>query len=396
MNKTIKRTLTILFIASLGIMLLAYFNGYSNSINWEVTTSGEVIQFPAWEMDSGLVEHQIIAEKYLLQESYAGGEIKRNLNLDYLFLGGIWIALCLVLTGASYLKRYAFFVVVALFALLLNRLNLHEVGLFGYSNKLILFVPFLSFLIPLVVFHEYKKETAWWIRLSILLLVSAVPLLGVDNANVFVDHFIAHSLFGFTICGLVFLFLITEEIVFAILYVITSSRGGSNNHLHFILLSIIYLGNIILYYLNKSGIYDNSFFFFDPFILLAVTSIVALWSIKFKAKFLSGHLSEAVLFTLFIGLGIISFLFLGHQFIRGNDGVFEAFHYFIVYFHIGFGVLFFLYIIAIFIDPLIKGFEIYKIAYKERIFPYATARLGGLVAVAAFFFVAAQEPFNLL
>lgn len=377
-------------------MLYAYSAGYDSSIDWEVTTTGEVIQFPAWSMTTDLMTHVITGEKYLLSEEYSGSEIIRNLTSDQFILTIMWLALCLALAASTYLKRYAFFVSVALFALFLNRLNLYEVGLFGIQSKLVVMIPFILLITPLVVFHEYKKSAKLAIRFGVLLALTGVLLLGINSFPLFTDHMLAHSLFGFTVCGLLFLFIVSEEIIFSILYVITSGKGGKSNHLHFLILSLIYLGNLVLYYLNKSGLYENSFFFFDPFILLVITCLISLWSLQFKANFLSNHIPNGVLYTLVISLGVITLTFIAHQMIRGNDAVYQAFHYFILYFHIGFGAMFFLYIIGNFIDPLIKGFEVHKIVYKERNFPYASARLGGFFAVLAFYFLSGQEPYNLL
>ncbi|WP_370089084.1 hypothetical protein [Ekhidna sp.] len=396
MTESSKKPITGLFIACLLFMLWAYMGGYDHSIQWEVTTTGEVIEFPAWSLKTDLMTHEIIGEKYLLSERYSGSEITRNLTTDQVLLSLMWIALCVTLSASTYLKRYAFFATVALFALFLNRLNLFEVGLFGIQSRLIVMIPFILLITPLIIFHEYQKSTKFLVRLVVLLISSLILLLGVNNAALFTDHLIAHSIFGFTVCGLIFLFIVSEEIVFSILYVITSGKGGKSNHLHFLILSMVYLGNLVLYYLNKSGLFENSFFFFDPFILLTITCIISLWSLRFKAGFLSSHLSSNTLYTLTLSLGVILLTFISHQMIRGNDAVYQAFHYFILYFHIGFGALFFLYIIGNFIDPLIKGYEVHKIAYKERNFPYASARLGGFFAVLAFYFLAGQEPYNLL
>ncbi|WP_462252721.1 hypothetical protein [Ekhidna sp.] len=396
MSNFLKKSLIGLFIACLLAMLWSYSSGYDNSINWEVTTIGEVIEFPAWTLETELLTHEIMGEKLLLNEQYSGSKIQRDITRDQALLGLMWLGLCGALAASTYLRRYAFFIVVALLALFINRLNLSEIGLFGIQTNLVVFIPSLVLIIPLVIFHEYKKSTPLILRILILSILSGGLLMGVSDATLFTDHVIAHSLFGFTICGLIFLFLISEEITYGILHVVTSGKGGKSNHLHFLVLSIIYLGNLVLYYLNKSGLFDNNFFFFDPFILLAISCLISLWSLKFKSDFLSKYLSQGTLYLFTFSLGIITLSFLSLHIIRGNDGVYQALHYFILYFHIGFGVLFFLYIIGNFIDPLIKGFEVHKIAYKERNFPYASARLGGFFAVLAFYFLSGQESYNLL
>ncbi|MEO9872594.1 tetratricopeptide repeat protein [Ekhidna sp.] len=396
MSESLRKFLIGLFISCLILMLWSYHTGYDNAIDWEVTTTGEVIEFPAWSLPTDLMTHEIKGEKYLLSERYSGSEIKRSIQVDKALLILMWVGLCVTLAASTYLKRYAFFVVVALFALFLNRLNLYEIGIFGIESKLVILLPFILLISPLVIFHEYKKTTSFFIRFVSLVFLSVILFLGIGNVTLFTDHFIAHSLFGFTICGLIFLFIISEELVFGILYVITAGKGGKSNHIHFLILSLIYLGNLALYYLNKSGLYENSFFFFDPFILFFISCIVSLWSLKFKISFLSKYVHSYTAQLLIYSLGIITFCFLTHNLIRGNDAVYQAFHYFILYFHLGFGALFFLYIIGNFIDPLIKGFEVHKIAFKERNFPYVSARLGGFFAVLAFYFLAGQEPYNLL
>ena len=392
----LNRPLVITFVISMIIMLTTYSNRYDFSLDWEVTTTGEVVEFPAWELTTDLNTYQITGAKYLLTEQYEGSEIKRQTETEAIFFGLIWLFLCLFLAASTYLKRYGFFAVAALFVLLINRLNLHEIGLFGINSKLLILLPFVLFIVPLLIFHEYKKATPFLVRFIVMLAASGILLLGVDNTELFTNHIMAHSLFSFSIVVLLFLFVVSEEILFGILYLSTTSRVGRKNHIHFILLSLVYLLNLTLYYLDRIGVFESQLFYFDPFILITITSVVALWSLRFKEGYLANHLSAHLMQVLILLLGIMSMLFLSLQFIKGYDAVQESFHYFILYFHLGFGVLFFLYILSNFIDPLIRGFEVYKIAYKERNLPYATARLGGLVAILAFYFLSNQEPYNLL
>lgn len=361
-----------------------------------MTTIAEVIEFPAWEMDNGLIKHQINGEKYLLLERYSGSEIKRNIRMDQVYLATIWLGICIFLALSTTFNRNFFFVVIAALALMINRLNLHEIELFGIEKKIVMIIFFISLAGPLVYFHEFNKKIPFAIRLGVLILVSIGICFGVNNATVFTDHFLAHSLFSFILFSLVFLALVSEEIVFTLLYVVSSSKGGKSNHLHFIVLSSIYLGNLMLYYLNKSGIYENSFFFFDPFLLLVLSTSIAFWSLKFKDQLLKEFLPQGLAPLIFVALGIITFSLLSLSYQRGIDSIYQSFYYLIVYFHIGFGTFFLFYVIANFLDPLIKGFEIYKIVYRERNFPYVTARLGGFIAIAAFYFLSGQEPYNLL
>lgn len=384
------------FICLIG-MLWLYVKGYENSIGWQVTTSAEVLKYPAIEIEGQLLDFSIQGEKYLLTESYTGGPIKRNYVFDTVLVAIGWIGICLVLTATSFLKRYSFLVGLALFTLLINRLNLGTIGLFEIQHRMVMLIPFIGFVGPLFYFHEYRPQTNFLIRFMTLVVVSLIiAIFGVSEPAIFLDYFVSHTQFTFAIVGLLFLFILAEENIYGILRIVTNGAGGKNNFQHFMILSLIYLVNLILYYLNKSGIVSNSFSFFDPFVLLAISSVVAYWTFQAKADHFNSYIPAEVSRILFYGLGIVLFSMLGLAFFRGNDAIYEGFHYFILYFHIGFGVFFFLYLIINFIDAFLQGFEVHKIAYKEQHFPYVSARLGGLAAVLGFYFLATQEPYNLL
>ncbi|MEM6643255.1 MAG: hypothetical protein AAF616_09770 [Bacteroidota bacterium] len=396
MNSQLRNIIMGISTAGMILLLWNYRQGYSASIAWSVTTTAKTVTFPAATFDQGIMQHQIMGEKVLLSERYTAGEISQDSFKDLFYLSLIWVGVCLFLSFSTSYSRFTFFGILAALALFINRLNLHEIGFFGIEARWVLIIPFAAYALPLLYFHEYRKSTHLLVRFGTFIAVSVLLLFGVQNDAVFTDHFIAHSLFGFSILSLVFVFLVAEELIFLFLFVVTSNKGGGQNHVHFTLLSLIYLGNLTLYYLNKSGLYENAFFFFDPFILLALSAFIAFWSIRFKEQYFSTLIPSILLVPSVAVLGLVTAGFLSLSMSRGVDAVPQAFHYFILYAHLGMGALFFLYIIANFLDPLIKGFEIYKIAFRERNFPYVTAKLGGLVAVLAFFFLSGQEGYNLL
>ncbi len=397
-NQQVPKLFAGLFILLLATMAWFYSQGYANSIGWEVTTSAEVIPFTGIKVEGQLMDFHIKGDKYLLTEDYSGGPITRNKTIEFILVSLAWLGLGLALVSASFLKRFGFITAIAVFVLFINRLNLNEIGLFNSTNPFIVGgIPFILFVGPLFYFHEYRPKINFYVRIGIFLLSSILLVFfGPTDRSLFLDHFISHSTFSFAIAGVLFLFAITEENIFAILFLVTRTKGGKSNHIHFISLSLIYLINLILYYLNKSGFFPNSFSFFDPFILLIISSGIALWSLKYKTFHLRKYFPEHTFMLLLLGLGILFVSFLSLEFQLGNDAIYESFHYLILYAHIGFGVFFSIYIFINFIDPLIGGFELYKIVYNEQNFPYASARLGGLVVILGFYFLSSQEAYSLL
>lgn len=399
MNNYFSRLVIGLFIGASILLLYRYQRGYDDSIEYYVTTSAETTEFVAYPFTKGPFQFSFKGEAYSLAESFAAGPIVRDINAETGFLALILLGLCLILATVSSLPRWIFTGVMALFIFFIISLNLDEVGLFGLSSdtSTAMIILLILFVVPTYLFHAFFTEVSLSIRFVVFALLSAgIVYFGGVPHQALVDQFTVGSHFGLALIGLLFLFLIAEENVFAILFLITKSKGGKNNHLHFIVFSLVYLGIIGLYYGKKSGILQTEVAFFDPFILLTISGIVSLWTFIFKNELLGNLLSIGNARMLLAALGIVTLGFLSLAMYRGNDAVYESFHYLIVYAHLAFGAFFFIYILVNFLTPLIEGLIVYKVAYKSQNFPYTSARLGGLVAIAAFFFLADKEALQLL
>ncbi len=399
MKDYFNRFIIALFLGATVLLLFRYARGYDDSIDYFVTTSAEPTEFAAYPFTKGLFQFSFKGEVYSLAESFAAGPIIRDLTAETGFLLLITIGLCLMLAILTALPRTFFIGAMALFIFFLISLNLSEVSLFGFAGEssAAIIILLAAFLLPAYLFHAFFPEVGTSVRFLVFVVItSLIVLFGGVSHEVFVDQFTVGSHFGLAVIGLIFLFLIAEENVFAILFLITKTKGGKNNHLHFIVFSLIYLGILGLYYGKKSGVIQTEVAFFDPFILLAVSGLITLWTIQYKADIFKNLLTISEARSLVAALGIITLGFLSLAMYRGNDPVYESFHYLIIYSHLAFGAFFFIYILTNFLTPLIQGLTVCQVAFKSQNFPYASARLAGMVAVAAFFFLASKEVFLLI
>ncbi|MEQ8470565.1 MAG: hypothetical protein RIC35_05235 [Marinoscillum sp.] len=387
-----------LFVGAVAIYLFQYFQGYDGSIGWNVTTTAESEEFAAYPFKKGPFEFSFTAEKYSLAESFTAGPIKRDLTSEAGFICLILLGLCVIMAVVTFLSRLWFIGVMALLIFFIISLHLPEIEVFGFENKSSIGIVIIlcAYLIPGYLFHAFFSNISFELRLlSFLLVTGLIAIFSGVELTILQEQFTVGSYFGLVIIALIFLMLIAEENVFAILYLITRQKGGKSNHIHFIVFSLVYLGILGLYYGKKSGVINTEVAFFDPFILLSISAVVALWSISYREELYQVFLDKRNALFLLIGTGLVTFGFLSMGMFRGNDPVYEGLHYLIVYTHLGFGAFFFIYIVVNFITPLIRGLEVYKVAYKPQNFHYVSAKLGGLVAVAAFFYLSSKEPFLL-
>ncbi|WP_258105471.1 hypothetical protein [Marinoscillum sp. MHG1-6] len=393
------RILIGVYLVAIVAMSYFYLQGAENYIDWKITAHAEKEDYSALVFDKGPFQLAIPGSFYTISESFSAGPVERHFTLDGILLFATWLGLCMILALSTLLSRTWFTGVAALFIFLLIRLELSEVSLFGFgytekiwSNAILI----LLFIGPAYLFQSYLKNIAFGYRFLSLTVASVIVLIfgGVDLVT-FQEQLTVGLHFSMIVILLIFLLIVAEENVFGILYLITKNRGSSGNEKHFPIFSLFYVGFIGLAYAKKAGMIRMELPFFDPYVLLIISSVVALWSLKYKKELYQQILSESQVNILLTGLGLAVFGYLSLAFSRGNDPIFEGYHYFILYAHLGFGAFFFFYVIVNFVNPLVEGLQIYKIAYKEQNFPYVTARIGGLVAVVAFFLLAGKEPFKL-
>ena len=384
-----------LFLLALLTYIFFYYTRYDHFLDWELTTSAESIGFTADTFEKGVFEIKIPGQKYLLEENFSGGAIVTPQRLIYPLQIFSWIGFACLLACVSLMPRVTFLVFNALLIAVVISLNLGYLG-----NE----IPFPSQILNAAIilllgglgyfFHSSPRIPFVYRFLSFAAIIVSIGLTITFFVPDFSTFLLAASNLSFSAVTLLFLFLVSEEIIFLVLFVITRSTG-KNNEKHFSLLSLIYLGFVLLYFLKKAGIYPNSLSLIDPFLLLAISGMISLWTLPFKQEYLKPLLGELDVRILLSALGIVAFSYLSIGFASGNDPVYESYHYLIVYGHLAFGTIFFLYIIMNFVDGLIAGHAIHRIAYKERNFPYPTARLVGLVGFLAFFFMSNKEPLEL-
>ena len=385
-------TIVLSLLAGLS-MLFFHAQGYDTSIGWSLTAESELADVMAYKFEKGPFEFGINGERITLTESFYGDEIMPLAHLALGYMIGIFLGIVLLVACATYLKQWGFLIFSALFALFLTQLNLPD---YFDAGQWIVLLPFLLLIGVAFLFQSYLKESIFLIRVGAISAATALLVLFIpDGISGFANHFFGHSTVPFMILVFLFLAMISEELLFGLLYLLTRTRGAKGNQKHLFLLGGIYVVNLAGYYLNKAGIFDFTFTFMNPYVLMFTSFCVAIWSYRFKYELTNRSIHFVPFLVSMLALGVIVFSLLGLGFAKGMDGIYEGTHYLIIYTHLAFGFMFLAYILMNLIDPLINGFQIYKILYKPQAFHYVTARLGGLAMIAAFYFLSSQAAYGL-
>lgn len=389
--------LTLLIITS-GLVIV--LGDVSYVYTWEVTGVLKNIPKTVFSDHGTLIESILHVDVPLLFQKVAGGYEQLPLVFVYVFAIILYLAVAGCMTVVSYLGRFWYVVSMGLLVVLLVVSGISQIGIFGIYNEYAIGIPALLFVVVSYYFQSINTSISSGIRflsfVGVLILILGIVLLFSEHDTP-VLYIAYHSYWSAVVISVVFALLVGHEVVYAILILTTqeSKSEGNGNGLHFTVLSLVYLLNLIMLYLHNAKYIDWDIYYINPFLLLGVSSILGVWGLKGRQ-----HLYDKVLafrpymLWLYFSLAIVCFTTISFVILSGNDPAIEALEDAIVFGHIGFGCMFFIYIIANFVNLLLKGMPIYKIAFKEDNFPYATSKLGGAVVVAAFFFASNYAPFS--
>ncbi len=386
---------------SLMVMLIVFnFIGAELYLNWEVTSILKKEAFNYLTFDKGLFNIEIPSKAYFINEFFQGGNIEAPITISWTLSLLIWIFFCGLLAFSTYLKRFGFIVFAGMTLLFINHIDLDSIGVFGsrLGNKWMTLIWIFICLGPTYYFHAFNPKPSFLKRWFVLVLITVSFLsLCVKENPQFLEGFIAGSHLGIATLTFIFICFIAEEILFTLLYILTQTRGSANNLKHLIIFSILYLGGLGLFWATQAGLLHFNFDIINPLYLLICSAVIGIVTIHHKQMILNKILQQEFDITwLFLLLGCIALSYLNLGLTYGNDPTYDGMSYLILYAHLAFGFMFILYLIFNFIDPLVRGMQVYKIVFIDRNFPYISSKLGGLIVMLAFFLIANKGPYQKL
>ncbi|WP_420581750.1 tetratricopeptide repeat protein [Reichenbachiella sp.] len=358
---------------------------------WKLTGYIENISFPIFSNHSDFIESTITIDLPLIFQKVFGGSKVLPSYFSYAYLILLYICLVGCLTISTYLEKFWYYVGVGFWILLIVLSGIGNVGFFGIYNQTAIIIVLLLFVPVSYYFNAINENIGIGTRFltfsGLMGLVLGVIYFGstYEAPLLFLTRF--SYLPAILIC-VVFILIIGHEIIYGILSLTTPYvKSSSNNTKHFTILSSVYLLNLVVLYLYRVNYLDWDIYYLNEFALIAISSTLGIWGIKSRenlyVRFLPHYPYTAFLY---LALGFITFLTLAYQSYHGNDAFISAMQSMILYSHIGFGLMFFLYIIFNFITQLQQNLPVHQFAYIEDNFPYISARIAGLIIVAALFF----------
>ncbi|MBI3481524.1 MAG: hypothetical protein HY015_00840, partial [Bacteroidetes bacterium] len=204
------------------------------------------------------------------------------------------------------------------------------------------------------------------------------------NATLPLLHLSTNGLLAGIVVSLIFIIMVSHEIVAAFVTITTKNLKSTRSLQHFLILTSIYLLNVFLIFASKMGIIEWSFFSVSPFFLITVSGILGIWGFIQREEVHENILGDEPLrLYFFLSLTLVTFGTMTYFLSSASDMMIDVFEDFIVAAHFGGGLIFTLYVIANFAPMLAKNLSVYKILYKPETMPHFTFRLMAVIATFA-------------
>jgi hypothetical protein len=370
-------TTLVVFGVAIVLYFISYWVGNGFVIRWEKVSETKPQQVVVDTFDKNLFEFQITADSYLIVEGYKAGNIDLNFAATYLYLVFLLFGLVVLLTTATFLSRTWYFVIASIFVLYLATLNSELLGFFGSEEKIFLLIALLAYMPLSYYFNAFaNSKTGWQSSVFFRFLVFALITLGL---GIFVYQFaeVSHpemfiANFGIIVPMIIcvtFVAFNAHEIINGILYLVTDSASVASKHTarHYIVLSSIYLFNVLYAYMVSIGALNWRILYVDTFVLFAVTVMIGLWGFKRREV----HYKGIMLFSptgafFYLALAIISLATISYALATANDPLIDVFHDSILYTHLAFGAGFFLYSLTNFYPYIQANQKVYKVIYQPK------------------------------
>lgn len=395
-DATVYKILLLIFILCGVAFVIFYYTGIDLAYDWQINNNIKPIPAPLKEVKVGLLSFFIEGVNYLNLQEYTAGLSGNFVGPAIFLISVFFISLSAILTAATHMNRFWFFVVMALMIFLFLSLRLDNLLLFGKADRTGLIVALILFIGPSYYFHAINQKINTTQRLLFMLAASALFLtliVGFAEAEYPVLAFANYALIPPVIIAILFIIIVAHEIIAFFLYVITINNNefSKNSDIHFSVITILYLLALLFTHLVNTRFISWDLIYLNPFLILLLSAAYGIWGFAKKRGLYENILRfEPYGAILYLAMGMITFGVIAYLFITGNDPVIESFEDIILFTHIGYGVIFFIYVLANFFTLLHNNERVFVVVYKPTRMPYFTAQLAGLIATLAFFFQSGQ------
>jgi tetratricopeptide (TPR) repeat protein len=382
-------TLAIVFL------FITYLLGINSVLSWGILSELGEVPFQLDRLTLKDISLQLNVPAYYITEQFVALPMQIANWVWYISVVLILLGFTSIEAAISSLTGWRYYLAMMLLAMMLFSWQLDS--LWGLTT------PYISICIIFLYgginyyFQAFRTDISLLIRWAVFATITLISIL----ISIYLQKPIIYSLMSYSLStailvSIVFIFWISIEIIRGILR-LTTAQKSSQSLFHFSILSLIYLGNILLTVLHNMKIIDWNILYISPFLLIAVSVLLGLEGLPLRTERISQwfNTNDAPM-LLYIGCAIMSLACMAFAFGSANDPLIEAYEDYIVYVHLAMGITGWFYVFLNFGQLFRQGLAIYKIFYKPKLVALAFVQLAAFLIIILSFQQANFIPLNRL
>lgn len=354
---------------------------------WQQLQELQPQDVPLYAFERGNLDFTLTGENYILFERWTGEPIRIRLEALDVYFAIFAFSLSILLALVSTLPRFTFYAGALLTAFLLASFQWQTLALFGLTSRYAGLIPITAYLGGLSLFQFFRRDVGLGWRVLVFLLLTACMGLTTHFAGSpgALHTLAANTLTAAIILLLLFVIIVAHQLI-ASFVTLAVSASRTHSLRPFLLISTIYLLNLWVAYLSRIGSMDWKYTI-PSFILLLFSAVLTVWTIRQRMPIYENLVTRDSLLVVFItSLATLALAVYGFFMATANDVALLSISDLILYAHIGFGMMFVIYIASNFLGMFEKNLAVNKVLYKPTAMPYFSYRLGGLIFTLALIF----------
>ncbi len=383
-------TLLVLLLVTLILTSLVLVSiGTEGLIGWHTYSQKEVIEVIGQSVEVGPFSFPFKEQLFIIKEFVAGGEMPNTVFAKQAVIILVMALLALLITLFTYFNKWLFLIISSFVFFFIILLHPEMLQFADVADGWVLGAIFFMFIGPAYYFQAFNKNVSFAIRLFIQMLSIFIFLgLAVWQSNM-ADPL--NALFSYGILApymvvLLFILLVGHEIVngFAIAIAGSESEESNKRIIHFLVITFIYLLNVLFSYLQITHVIRWDFITLNPIVLLAIASLLGVWGISQRyVLYKKANQDQPIWVLFYLALAVMAFATISYLLFSMEDPMLKIINDFIIFTQLSMGTAFMIYIVYNFSSIIENGHSIKDILYKPQNLPHVTYRLLGIVILTA-------------
>ncbi|NJN41968.1 MAG: hypothetical protein HC811_06840 [Flammeovirgaceae bacterium] len=379
-----------LFVFAIGYMWLAYFQSPAPTFTWQYIQQQKLEEIPVHQFQFGAFELTVLGDNYLIFEKLLGNPLTPNITAHYIFISVLVISIVILFTIISLLKRFWYLIGTGLFILLLVGMRFELLSVFGLADRTFTIGLIVVYVLTSFYFNSFRKDVSFLIRLiifSLITLAAGVIIQQYAEVPQPILFLSATSVTAAVILCVLFIILVSHEIIASFVFVLSQGTQKTKSLNHFLIISVIYMINLVLVYAYKFNLINWNFLYIDFFLLLTISGLLGIWGFRQQQPQYDNVIqSDPFGVYFFLCLGAIAFTSIAYFIGTANDPAVDTISNLIIYCHMGYGLIFITYVFSNFVAMLAANMNVFRVLYQPNRMPFFTFRFAGLIATLAFVF----------